>query len=69
MIYIFYIIYCDNVATCVLIVRDNKHSVKDDDDMSSEVAEERARAGRSHGWAQTAKDMEWDTCEKPDPEF
>jgi len=51
MIYICYIIYCDNVATCMLIVRDDELSVKDNDDASSEVAEGRARAGRSRGWA------------------
>ena len=51
MIYICYIIYCDNVAACVLIVRDNELSVKDDNDVLSEVAEGRAHAGRSHGWA------------------
>ncbi len=51
MIYICYIIYCNNVATCVLVVRDDELGVKDDDDMSSEVAEGRARAERSCGWA------------------
>ena len=48
MIYICYIICWDNVATCVLVVRDNELSVKDDDDASSVAAEGRARAGR-HG--------------------
>jgi hypothetical protein len=51
MIYIFYIIYCNNVATCILVIRDNEHGVKDDVDMSLEVAEGRARAGRSCEWA------------------
>jgi hypothetical protein len=34
------------VAICVLAVVDDELAVGDDDDASSEVAEERARAGR-----------------------
>ena len=45
MIYICYIIYWDNVATCVLAVGDNKLTVGDDNDTSSEVAEGRAHVG------------------------
>ena len=49
MIYICYIIYWDNVATCVLAVGDDELAVGDDDDTSSEVAEGGARAGRLGG--------------------
>ena len=45
MIYICYIIYWDNVATCVLAVGDDELAVGDDDDASSEVARGRARVG------------------------
>ncbi len=38
MIYICYIIYWDNIATCVLAIRDNKLTMGDDNDMLLEVA-------------------------------
>jgi len=46
MIYICYIIYWDNVATCVLAVGDDELTVGDNDDTLSEVAEGGAHAGR-----------------------
>ena len=45
MIYICYIIYQYSVATCVLAVGDDELTMRDDDDMLSEVAEDRACAG------------------------
>jgi hypothetical protein len=54
MIYICYIIYLDNVATCVLTVRDNELGVKDNNNTLLEVAKAghmREGSGRSHRWA------------------
>ncbi len=45
MVYICYIIYMDYMVICVLAVGDDELAVRDDNDMSSEVAGGRARAG------------------------
>jgi hypothetical protein len=45
MIYICYITYGDYFAKCVLTVRNDELAVRDNNDVSSEVAETRACAG------------------------
>ncbi len=53
MIYICYIIYGDYFAKCVLTVGNDELTVRDNDDVLSEVAEGGhmwESPGNSHGW-------------------
>ena len=53
MIYICYIKYGENGATCVLTVEHDELNVGDDEDASSEAAEGWCTRGRSRGWSWT----------------
>jgi hypothetical protein len=61
MVYICYIIYWNNVATCMLTVRDDELAMGDNDNTSLEVAKGGAYAGRPGGGHADGLVEEWDT--------